>query len=163
MPQSGSNKGPWIVAGAIVLAGLLVIIALVILLGGNDSNPKASPSQSPTMASSKSPRPHRSPKPSGSPSESPSPSPSESASPSPTTDDTALIRVAVEKQANRDRPGELKHIGQVEYYTDKVGCAQTGQAASTFVRFSVQPKAAIYIFCKGRAHWTYSDGPIYGE
>lgn len=163
MPQTGSNKGPWIVAGAIVLAGLLVIIALVVLLGGNGSKPQASPSQSPTVTRSKSPHPHKSPKPSVSPSESPSQSPSESVSPSPTVDDTALVRAAVGKQADRDRPGELKHIGQVEFFTDKVGCAQTGQAASTFVRFTAQPKAAIYIFCKARAHWKYSDGPIYGE
>ena len=67
------------------------------------------------------------------------------------------------KQAARDRPGELVHVGQIDFYTDKAGCPQTGQASSTMVRFENQPRVGIYIFCKARTHWQYANGPIYGE
>jgi hypothetical protein len=162
MAQRQSSNGPWIIAGSIVLAGLMIIIAMALLFGGKNGGESASPSPSMGRHSpvkSHSPRPHRSPK----PTESPSPSLSPSPSPSPTVDATVLLRTAVAKQAARDRPGEQTHIGQVEFYTDNAGCPQTGQAASTLVRFASQPRVGIYIFCKARAYWKYADGPIYGE
>jgi len=82
---------------------------------------------------------------------------------SPAVDDATLVRVAASKQAGLDRPGEVTHVGQVEFYSDNAGCPQTGQASSTLVRFANPPKIGIYIFRKARAHWQYADGPIYGE
>jgi len=165
MAQNGSgnrsnNKSAWIVGGSIVLAGLLVSLTLVLLAGGGDdaSAPSSSPStEQPSQSPSRSPKPHRSPQPSPSPSTSPSPSPS------PQVDETQLIRATVEKQAARDRPGEVQHVGKVDFYTDNVGCPPTGQASSTMVRFTTDPKVAIYIFCRGNVRWKYMDGPIYGE
>lgn len=165
MAQQRSSSGPWIIAGSIVLVGLLAIIASILLLKG--TNGTGSPSPSPSIKHSPSrthtPRPPRSPRPSKSPSPSPSPSPAPSVSPSPTVDNSALVRSAVTKQAGLDRPGELSHVGQPDFYTDPGGCPQTGQAASTTVRFANPPKVGIYIFCKARAHWQYADGPIYGQ
>jgi len=78
-------------------------------------------------------------------------------------DDATLVRLAASKQAGLDRPGEVTHVGQVEFYSDNAGCPQTGEASSILVRYENPPKVGIYIFCKARAHWQYADGPIYGE
>lgn len=159
--SGSSSRAPWIIGGSIVLAGLLIVIVLVLLLGGNNGNDQAaSPSGSVTQPS---PSPSKSPHVRKSPDTPLRLSPSPTPSLSPTIDPTVAIREAVGKQANRDRPGEVKHVGQVDFYTDKAGCPQSGQASSTMVRFSTQPKAGIYIFCKAKVHWKYSDGPIYGE
>lgn len=163
MAQEGKdNKSAWIIGGAIVLAGLLISITLILLAGGNDDNagPSASPSvDQPSKAPTRSPRPRKTP----GASTTPSPSATRSPSPSPQADPTIVVRAAVEKQATRDRPGEVKHVGTVDFYTDKVGCPQSGQASSTMVRFTTQPQVAIYIFCNAKVRWKYMDGPIYGE
>lgn len=162
MAQRGGNNSAWIIGGSIVLAGLLVTITLILLAGRGDD--KAEPSDSPSIdrptdepTQTNSPRPRKSPTPSPSPSESPSPSPS------PEVNESLVIREAVQKQADRDRPGEVKHVGQVEFYKDDVGCPQSGKASSTMVRYTTQPKVAIYIYCKAKVRWKYMDGPIYGE
>jgi len=158
-----TNSGAWIIAGAIVLVGLLIIIALVVVLGSTGREQEsASPSPSiegPTPAKTHSPRPH----PTHIPSPTESPAPHKSPSPSPTASDATLVQAAAETQANRDRPGQVQQVGQVDFYKDTAGCPVTGQAAAVSVRFSAQPKSGVYMFCKARAHWKYMDGPIYGE
>lgn len=156
-----SNRGPWIIAGAIVLAALLIVITLLLLDddGEEASSPSATASEQPSPRHSRSPRPSRPPGPSASPTATPSPS----ASPSPEVDPTEQVRQVVARQAERDRPGQVKHVGKVEFYADRAGCPQSGQASSTLVRFTEQPKFGIYIFCKAKVHWKYADGPIYGE
>lgn len=162
--RGGNNNSAWIIGGSIVLAGLLVTITLILLSGGNDEG--AEPSGSPSIGQpsdeptpTKSPRPQKSPRPSQSPSPSESPSPS----PSPEVNEDLVIRQAVQKQADRDRPGDVKHVGTVDFYKDDVGCPQSGQASSIMVRYTTQPKVSIYIYCKAKVRWKYMDGPIYGE
>ena len=161
--RSGNSTNTWIIAGSIVLAGLLIMIAILVVSGGDDE-PKAGSSPSidqPTdePTGTPTPRKSRSPRPKPSPTPTPSPSPS----PSPTVDPAVALRALTQKQADRDRPGEVKHVGQVELFKDSTGCPQTGQAASVYVRFSTQPKFGIYIWCEARVRWKYHDGPIYGE
>lgn len=166
MAQSGSNRNTWIIAGSIVLAGLLVMIGILVVAGGNDDGiDSGQPGDSPSVVGSPSPtetpKPARSRSPRPTPTEGPPPSPSPSASP--TVDAVVVLRTQTQKQAERDRPGEVKHIGQVDFYSDPDGCPQSGEAAAVYVRYTGQPKFAIYMWCRGRAHWKYHDGPIYGE
>ena len=167
--RRSANNGAWIIAGAVVLVGLLIVIALVLVLGKSGNEQAASPSASVT-----SPRPTRTHSPHARPSStesvspSPSPSPRHSHSPSPSPspspiDEQALVREAVAKQAALDRPGQVRVITEVSFYTDRAGCPQTGQASATTVRFTTPPKVGIYIFCRARTHWEYADGPLYGE
>ena len=84
MSTSPSRGGPWIIAGAIVVAGLIVALVLVLLNrdGGTPSS-TTSPTASPTGTSS----------PTTSPTGSPTPSPTPSPSPSPTERPAVKARI----------------------------------------------------------------------
>ncbi|MEX1045817.1 MAG: hypothetical protein WD757_04990 [Actinomycetota bacterium] len=158
---AGSGKGPWIVAGAVVVAGIIVAIALVIVLSGG-SGPEPSPSGSPTQTQSPStsPSPSKSPRPK--PTKSPRPSPSPS--PSPVVNNALLVRQSVERAANNDRPGQVKHVGHVDFYRNRQGCS-SGDSASANVRYTeADPqKTAVWISCRSGSRWIVTQGPIYGE
>lgn len=160
---SGSGKGPWIVAGAVIVAGIIVAIALVIVLSGG-SGPEPSPSGSPTQTQSPSQSPSASPSKSPRPKPTRSPKPSPSPSPSPVVNNALLVRQSVERAANKDRPGQVKHVGNVEFYRNRQGCS-TGDSASANVRYTeADPqKAAVWISCRRGSRWIVTQGPIYGE
>ena len=162
--KRSSSQGTWVVAGAIVLVGLLVVGVLVLLLGGSDGDQTASPSattHSPNPPRTRSPhvRPSRSVTPSPSPTHTRSPSPSPSSEPS----EADLVRAVVEQQANIDRPSEVKTVGAVDFYDDREACPQTGHAAATTVRFTSAPRTGIYFLCRSRTRWDIDSGPLYGE
>ncbi len=162
MAKSSPTPGPWIVAGAIVLVGVVVVIALAVLLGdGGSGEPQASPSVSSSPSSDKehkrdrkSPRPERS--------ESPAPSPSPSPSPTSTVDPSVAVRSTILRAARKNRPGEVKHVGNVEFYKSNDDCPEK-QAAQASVRYKGDPKFAIWIVCKQGDGWVVKHGPIYGE
>ena len=162
MPQdASSNRGPWIVAGAIVLVGIIVVIVLVLLLKPSGSGSSASPSPSvPSISPTPVPTPTathtRKPKPSPT-TTSPTPTPTSS----PTPNQEALLRAAVDKKANKDRPNEVKHVGNVSLFrTSECPSKQAGQAN---VRYTQPEKVGVYIFCLDGSKWVYLHGPIYGE
>ncbi len=73
-----------------------------------------------------------------------------------------MVRNAVEDAANADRPGEVKHIGNVNFFKDS-GCA-TREGASVSVRYTSPVKQATWFLCKkGNGAWKVTQGPIYGE
>lgn len=164
-PSGGSGQAPWIIAGGIVFAALLVVIALVMLNKDSGSQtptetPIVSPTEqipSPTETKpphTRSPRPSRSPK--------PSPEPSPSPSPSPVPDDSTLVRESAEKAAEADRPGEVKHVGNVSFFKDSACATREGAAAT--VRYTSSPKAASFLLCKNtHGKWKVTQGPLYGE
>ena len=152
------SSGAPIIAGAIVLVGLIVVIVLVLLF--RDDTPEPGPSPSPSPSLSESPSPSASPSPSGT--RSPKPSPSPSPSPSPTVDNATLVRQAIQDAAEADRPGEVKHVGNVEFFKDSA-CA-TRDAAQASVRYTSPEKAAIFFTCQhANGRWKVTQGPIYGE
>lgn len=161
--SGGSSQGPWIIAGAIVLAGLIVVIALVMMNSGGSSTPSPTP-----VASSSAPAPEptatkthtRSPRPSPSVTQSPSPSPT--ASPSPAIDPAVEVRQVVQDAAEADRPSDVRHVGNVQFYKDSA-CA-TREGGSANVRYNSAPKAGIFIVCKNtHGRWKVTQGPLYGE
>jgi hypothetical protein len=150
------DRGPWIIAGAIVLVGLLVVIALVLLLRDDDGGEvQGTPSPSPAEETP-------TPSPTRTRTRTPSPSPSPQPSPTPTADDATLIRVAVQRAAERDRPGEVTHVGNVQFYRNPACATREGGQAN--VRYTVPPKVAIFIVCESsNGRWKVTQGPIYGE
>ncbi len=162
MAKSSPNRGPLIIAGAIVLVGVLVVVALAVLLGGGDSGePQASPSASSPSPEKERKHERKSPKPPR-PSESPAPSPSASPSPTPTVDPSIAIRSTILRAARQDRPGEVKHVGSVDYYRSNDECPEK-QAAEANVRYKTDPKFAIWIVCKSGDGWVIKHGPVYGD
>ena len=151
------SRGPWIIAGAIVVVGLVIVIVMVLLFRDSGTSepvvsvtPTESPSPSPT------PTRTRSPKPSVTPTESPTPAPS------PSVDNSTLVREATQDAAEADRPGEVKHVGNVDFYKN-TACA-TRQGAQANVRYTTPQKVAIFILCqKSNGNWKVTQGPIYGE
>jgi len=157
----GTSKGPWIIVAAIVLVGILIVFALILLLrpsgeGGGGTSPAVTPASPSPADSSPSPeKKHtRSPKP-------PKPSPSPAPSPPPAVDNTLLVREAAQKAAESDRPGEVKHVGNVEFFKDP-GCS-TREGASANVRYETSPKLGVWLLCKQGSKWKINQGPIYGE
>jgi hypothetical protein len=169
MASSNRSSGAPIIAGSIILVGILIVITLVILFRGDGSNtaepsttPAASISPEPEPSKSKrpkSPRPDQSPTPSASPSARPSPSPTPTLPPANYT----VIRDTTERAANRDRRGEVKHVGEVRLYkTDKATCA-TRSGATVNVRYSDSPKFGVWYLCQKGERWLVTAGPLYGE
>jgi hypothetical protein len=78
-------------------------------------------------------------------------------------DNPLLVRNAVERAANKDRPGEVKHVGNVRFLRGH-GCA-SGEAASANVRYTTKDpsKIALWFACLKGNHWVVSQGPLYGE
>lgn len=145
-----------------MLVGVVIVIALVVLLGGGDSG---EPQASPSVASSPSPekeRKHERKSPRPEQSEGPAPSPSPSPSPTPTVDPAVAIRSTILRAARQDRPGEVKHVGSVDYYKSNDECPEK-QAAEANVRYKSDPKFAIWIVCKSGDGWVVKHGPIYGD
>lgn len=156
-PQPPS-RGPWIIAGSIVVVGLIVVIALVLLFRDSSPEPEASPSPSvtETVSPSASPTPTRTRPPK--PSVTPTPQPS----PSPTVDNATLVREATQDAADADRPGEVKHVGNVAFMKNS-SCA-TRNGASASVRYTSPIKQATFFLCqKSNGAWKVTQGPLYGE
>ena len=160
-------SGAPIIAGSIVIVGILIVITLVVLLrddGSTTAEPSTSPAASSQPEPSESKRP-RSPRPS--PSSEPSPSPSSKPSPSPTPTlpppNNDVIRATVSRAANRDRHGEVTHVGQVRlYHTDKQTCP-TRSGATVNVRYDSDPKFGLFYLCQRGERWVVTAGPLYGE
>ena len=170
MASSNRSSGASIIAGSIILVGIIVVITLVVLFRGDGEN-SAEPSTTPASSTSPDPDPEpskskdpKSPKP-DTPSPSPSARPSPAPSPTLPPPNYDTIRATVERAANRDRRGEVKHVGEVRIYkTDKGTCA-TRTGASVNVRYtSADPsKFGVWYLCQRGERWFITAGPLYGE
>ena len=169
MATSKGSSGTPIIAGAVVLVGIMIVITLL-LLNRDDGSSTAEPSTSPAASAQPEPSPSKSkrpksPKPDTSPTSSPSARPSASPSPTPTIPppNNDVIRATVARAANQDRRGEVKHVGGVKLYrTDKVSCA-TRSAASVGVRYDSSPNFGTFFLCQKGERWIITAGPLYGE
>lgn len=142
-----------------MLVGIIIVLVLVLVLKSNGGDSTASPS--PTVQTS---APTTAPTPTATHTRKPKPSPtttSPTPPPSPQPSQAEALRAAVEKKANKDRPNEVKHVGNAQFY--RSSDCPSKQAGQANVRFTVAEKAGFYIFCLDGSKWVYSQGPTYGE
>ena len=77
-------------------------------------------------------------------------------------DNATLVREATQDAAEADRPGEVKHVGNVSFNKDSACATREGAAAS--VRYTTPVKQATFFLCqKSNGKWKVTQGPIYGE
>lgn len=173
-----STRGSFVIAAAIVLVGLMVVVTLVIL-SRDDREPSVAPTTPaarvsdtpkvkpvPTELNSDghgSTRDVFSPIPEPSTSPEPSQSPEPSSSPSPSINEDDLVRARVTRDADKDRPGELAHVGNVEIYTTSKQTCASKLGASANTRYDTKPKLGTWFLCKDGERWIVVSGPVYGE